>query len=209
MKRVAIFYCKRIKDHTCIGCAKCYKGISEKNGEFAQHKEAIEVVSMTDCGDCPGLLVPRVTMILGMLDGLGREVDAIHLGTCIKMAYEHGNCPIDPDEVKLKTEIENFLKAINQRKDQVHLEMTPEAKELYDVYESIVEDKIQKGQLGIREGYMGQLPNLAVRLACIYRISRLSIQEIQNPTLSPLIVEKVDIEKAITYAIFWYTGLWF
>lgn len=56
---------------------------------------------MTDCGDCPGLQVPR---ILGMLEGLGREVDAINLGTHMKMAYEHGNCPIDPDEVKPKLE---------------------------------------------------------------------------------------------------------
>ena len=104
MKRVAIFYCKRIKDHTCIACAKCFKGIAEKDGEFAQHNDDIEIVSMTDCGDCPGILPPRATMIMGMLDGLGRQVDAIHLGTCVKMAYEHGNCPMDLDELKLKLE---------------------------------------------------------------------------------------------------------
>ena len=90
MKKVAIFYCKRIKDHTCIACAKCFKGIREKNGEFAKHDEDIEIVSMTDCGDCPGLIVPRVKMINGIVEGLGGEIDAIHLGTCIQMAYEHG-----------------------------------------------------------------------------------------------------------------------
>ena len=104
MKRVAIFYCKRIKDHTCIACAKCFKGIREKNGEFAQHDEEIEIVSMTDCGDCPGLLVPRAKMIQGVVEGLNGEIDAIHLGTCIKMAYEHGNCPMELDEIKLKLE---------------------------------------------------------------------------------------------------------
>ncbi len=103
MKRIAIFYCKRIKDHTCIACAKCFKGVKQKSGEFAQHDE-IEIVSMTDCGDCPGLIMPRVSMIVNMLKGMEQEVDAIHLGTCIKMAYEHGQCPIELDEVKLKLE---------------------------------------------------------------------------------------------------------
>ena len=39
MSRVAIFYCKRIKDHTCIACAKCFKGAAERAGEFAAHFE--------------------------------------------------------------------------------------------------------------------------------------------------------------------------
>lgn len=104
VKRVAIFYCKRIKDHTCIACAKCFKGVREKNGEFGKHDDDIEIVSMTDCGDCPGLIVPRVKMIKGVVEGLGGEIDAIHLGTCIQMAYEHGNCPMELDEIKLKIE---------------------------------------------------------------------------------------------------------
>ena len=54
ISKIAILYCKRIQDHSCIACAKCYKGISEKNGEFAKYDE-IELVAMTDCGDCPGL----------------------------------------------------------------------------------------------------------------------------------------------------------
>ena len=104
VKKIAIFYCKRIKDHTCIACAKCFKGIREKSGEFAKHDEDIEIVSMTDCGDCPGLIVPRAKMIKGVVEGLGGEIDAIHLGTCIQLAYEHGNCPMDLDEIKLKLE---------------------------------------------------------------------------------------------------------
>ena len=104
MKRIAIFYCKRIKDRTCIACAKCFKGIKEKHGEFANHDEDIEIVSMTDDGDCPGLLLPRAKMVLDMLENMGREVDAIHLGTCMKLAREHGNCPLDLDEIKDKLE---------------------------------------------------------------------------------------------------------
>jgi predicted metal-binding protein len=104
MKRVAIFYCKRIKDHTCIACAKCFKGASEKNGEFARHGDDIEIVAMTDDGDCPGLLLPRVSMIMKTLEGLERGVDAIHLGTCMQLAREHGNCPLDLEEIKQKLE---------------------------------------------------------------------------------------------------------
>ena len=65
MTRVAIFYCKRIKGHTCIACAKCFKGVAEKNGEFAKHGEDVEIVAMTDDGDCPGLILPRAKIISG------------------------------------------------------------------------------------------------------------------------------------------------
>ena len=43
---------------------------------------------MTDCGDCPGLLVPRVKLLSEVADNLGRPLDAIHLGTCVKLAME-------------------------------------------------------------------------------------------------------------------------
>ena len=104
MKKVAIFFCKRIQEHTCIACAKCFKGAAERAGEFQNHQDDVQIVSLTDCGDCPGLLMPRVTMIMGMLDAMGQTPDAIHLGTCIKMAMEHSECPLDPDELKLKIE---------------------------------------------------------------------------------------------------------
>lgn len=102
MKRVAIFYCKKVKDNSCFACISCFKGVIEKAGEFTQHGDDIEIVAMTDCGDCPGLLVQKAKMVMGQLSQAGVGVDAIHLGTCIKMAYEHGNCPMDPDEIKLK-----------------------------------------------------------------------------------------------------------
>jgi hypothetical protein len=46
MPNRAILYCKRVKDHSCLACAKCYKRMAEKNGEFAKHNE-IELVAMT------------------------------------------------------------------------------------------------------------------------------------------------------------------
>ena len=103
MARIAVLYCKRIKDHSCIACAKCYKGMAEKNGEFGRHDE-IELVAMTDCGDCPGLTVPRVKLLSEVTQGLGRPIDVIHFGTCMKLAMETAQCPIDFDDLKLTLE---------------------------------------------------------------------------------------------------------
>ncbi len=99
MARIGILYCKRIKDHSCIACAKCYKGIAEKNGEFGQHDE-IELVAMTDCGDCPGLVAPRVKLLSELTSNLERPLEVLHLGTCMKMAMETADCPIDFDDLK-------------------------------------------------------------------------------------------------------------
>ena len=103
MSNVAILYCKRIKDHSCIGCAKCYKGMAEKNGQFAQHDD-IELVAMTDCGDCPGLAVPRVKLLSEVTRNLERPIEKLHLGTCVKLAMETAACPINYDELKAALE---------------------------------------------------------------------------------------------------------
>lgn len=99
MANVAILYCKRVKDHSCIACAKCYKGMSEENGEFARH-DNIELVAMSDCGDCPGLVVPRVKLLNETTRNLDRPIDVLHLGTCVKLAMETAQCPIDFDSLK-------------------------------------------------------------------------------------------------------------
>ena len=103
MPNVAILYCKRIKDHSCVACAKCFKGIKEKNGEFARHDE-IDLVAMTDCGDCPGLTVPRVKLLSDVTGNLDRPIDVLHLGTCVKAAMETAQCPIQFDKLKVLIE---------------------------------------------------------------------------------------------------------
>jgi len=100
MAKIAILYCKRIQDHSCIACAKCYKGMHENNAEFARYDD-IELVAMTDCGDCPGLVVPRVKLLTEITKNLGREIEVLHLGTCMKLAMETAQCPIDFDELKI------------------------------------------------------------------------------------------------------------
>jgi predicted metal-binding protein len=99
MAKIAVIYCKRVKDHSCIACMKCYKGMAEKNGEYAQH-DSIELVAMTDCGDCPGLTVPRVKLLTELGKSLNRPIDVIHLGTCVKLAMETAQCPIDFDALR-------------------------------------------------------------------------------------------------------------
>ena len=111
MARIAILYCKRIKDHSCIACAKCFKAIEEKNAEFGRHDD-IELVAMTDCGDCPGLAVPRVKLLSEVTKNLGREIETLHLGTCMKLAMETAQCPIDFDELKPVLESKFGIKVV-------------------------------------------------------------------------------------------------
>jgi len=103
MAKIAILYCKKIKDQSCIACAKCFKGMQEKNGEFSRHG-TIDLVAMTHCGDCPGLTVPRVKLLSEVIKNLGREIDVLHLGTCVKLAMETAECPIDFDNLKVTLE---------------------------------------------------------------------------------------------------------
>ena len=103
MPNVAILYCKRIKDHSCVACAKCFKGIREKNGEFARHDE-VDLVAMTDCGDCPGLTVPRVKLLSEVTRSLDRPIEVLHLGTCVKVAMNTAQCPIQFDDLKATVE---------------------------------------------------------------------------------------------------------
>ncbi len=103
MARIAVLYCKRIKDHSCIACAKCHKGMAEGNGEYARHDD-IELVAMTDCGDCPGLVVPRVKLLSEITANLGRSIEVLHLGTCMKLAMETAECPIDYDDLEVTLE---------------------------------------------------------------------------------------------------------
>ena len=50
MSKIAILYCKRIKDVSCVACAKCFKAVDQRDGEFAKLEEA-QIVAMTHCGD--------------------------------------------------------------------------------------------------------------------------------------------------------------
>ena len=111
MARIAILYCKRIKDHSCIACAKCFKAIHEKNAELGRHTD-IDLVAMTDCGDCPGLIVPRVKLLCDTAKELGRPIEVLHLGTCMKSAMATSACPLDYDDLKADLESKFGLEVV-------------------------------------------------------------------------------------------------
>jgi len=111
MAKIAVLYCKEIKDYSCVACAKCYKAMALGDGEFGQHDE-VELIAMTDCGGCPGLTVPRVKLLSETTKALERPFDVIHLGTCMKLAMETAACPIDYDELKLILEAKFGCKVI-------------------------------------------------------------------------------------------------
>ena len=100
MAKIAILYCKRIKDVSCVACAKCFKAVVKKDGEFAKIDD-VQIVAMTHCGDCPGLVVPRVKQLVETAKALDTSIDAIYFGTCMKLAMETAACPIDFEATKI------------------------------------------------------------------------------------------------------------
>jgi predicted metal-binding protein len=98
MAKAAVLYCKKIKDSSCIACAKCYKAMKKGDGEYGRFDE-IELIAMSDCGDCPGLVVPKVKLLKGTAASLGEDFDVLFLGTCVKLAIETAACPINLDKL--------------------------------------------------------------------------------------------------------------
>lgn len=100
MARLVIISCKKIKDVTCISCMRCFRAMKEKVGEFERYKDQeIEVVAMGDCGDCPGLVMPKLALIFELAKVYDREVDVVHLGTCIVRATGTAGCPVKLEEL--------------------------------------------------------------------------------------------------------------
>ncbi len=100
MARIAIVSCKKIKDISCIGCVKCFKAMDLKEGEFSRYAEGLEVVAMTDCGDCPGLVMPKLSLVKDVADHYGRDFDTVHIGTCIVKAVNTAACPINLERLQ-------------------------------------------------------------------------------------------------------------
>lgn len=101
MTRIAIVGCKRIQDQLCIACEKCLKAVNKKEGEFARYYEDdIELVALGNCGDCPGLIMPKLILMAEIARSIDMDYDVIHLGTCIVKAKKTGQCPLDFDRIK-------------------------------------------------------------------------------------------------------------
>lgn len=102
-KKVGIIYCKRIQDQSCIGCAKCYRAANNKEFAF-EGEEDIQIVFKTGCGDCPGLVLPKLQLQMAILDKLDEQVDEMYFGTCVKKAKAAMNCPMNIEVVQGKME---------------------------------------------------------------------------------------------------------
>ena len=102
-RRIGIIYCERIQDTSCVGCAKCYKAVNEKTFAF-EGMDDVQIVFKTGCGDCPGLVLPRVDLQMTVLDSLSVDVDEIYLATCIKKATAVMGCPMKVDAITAKIE---------------------------------------------------------------------------------------------------------
>ncbi len=103
MKNIGIIYCERIQDHSCIGCAKCYKAVNDKTFAF-EGDDDYQIVFKTGCGDCPGLTLPRVQLQMTILEKLGVKLDELYFATCVKKAKAVMNCPLNLDGIKGKLE---------------------------------------------------------------------------------------------------------
>ena len=104
MAKIVIISCKKIRDVNCVSCIKCFKGMKEKNGQFALHDGEIEIAALSDCGDCPGLVIPKLALVKDICNQYEVDFDAIHLGTCMVKAVETASCPIDLDILKVNIE---------------------------------------------------------------------------------------------------------
>ena len=109
MAKIAIIGCKRIQEQLCVACEKCLKAMSLKGGEFSRYQDNIELVALGNCGDCPGLIMPKLTLIKEMAGLLERDFDTIHLGTCVVKAKKTGKCPLDFEQLATPVK-ENFGK---------------------------------------------------------------------------------------------------
>jgi len=153
---------------------------------------------------------PYLTCLLASTDYLPTLFDElqIRLGFMNRFIYVVGERkqrkplrtkPLTEEEKKEAHGIEDFLKALVERTSVTMLEMTTEAKQVYDSFEEEIEKRIETEDLGIKDGYCGQLPNFVVRFSCLYRLSRMLPEEIRNYTNPVLTVEKQDVERAIDY----------
>jgi predicted metal-binding protein len=101
---IGIVYCEKIQDTSCVGCAKCYKSVNEKTFAFQDFDDDVRVVFKTGCGDCPGLVLPRVELQALVLQNLGVGFDEIYFGTCVKKATAMMNCPMNVELISEKLE---------------------------------------------------------------------------------------------------------
>jgi predicted metal-binding protein len=102
VKKIGIIRCYRIQETSCIGCAKCNTTVNERLHAFKGCEEEVRIVFNTTCGDCPGLVLPRIELQMLVLEKLGQEVDEVYFGTCVSKAVKMMNCPMNLEGIRDK-----------------------------------------------------------------------------------------------------------
>lgn len=102
-------------------------------------------------------------------------------------------------EEKITQEIFDYLQAIYTKGLVTSLGFTSDAKKVYNDFEAMIEERITKESLGIEEGYFGNLPNFVIRIGSLFRISRMTTEEIVAWERPILLVEETDVRRAIEY----------
>ena len=173
-----------------------YDGMTVSRGTIGREKEIV--------------MNPYLTCFLASTDFLPTLFDELRLrlGFLNRFIYVVGTKTrrkelrtddLNEVEKRIIGEIKAFLYALSNVDKAISMEMTDDAKEVYNSFESSIDSKIAREKLDLKEGYCGQLPNLVVRLSCLFRISRLEIAEIGK--LKAIVkVEKRDVETAIAYS---------
>lgn len=102
-KKIGIINCEKIQDTLCIGCAKCHKAAYDKAFAF-ESEEDVQIVFITTCGGCPGLVLPKLQLQNLVITSMGEHVDEIYFGTCVQKANAVMNCPMNLNVIKSKIE---------------------------------------------------------------------------------------------------------
>ena len=106
------------------------------------------------------------------------------------------NRGLSDEEKQLLAECKEYLKTLNES-NPISLIFSDDAKRMVDDYDKEIMERIDAENLGIREGYVGNLPNLLQRLSGLYCVNRHTIQEIR--TSIAIVIGKEDVEDARNY----------
>jgi hypothetical protein len=173
-----------------------YDGTTVSRGTIGREKEIV--------------VNPYLTCFLASTDFLPTLFDElqVRLGFLNRFIYVFGTKrsrkelrtnDLNDVEKRRINEIKAFLYALSNVDEAISMEMTEDAKEVYNSFEGSIDSKIEKEKLDLKEGYCGQLPNLVARLSCLFRISRLEIADI-GKLKTTVKVEKQDVKRAMQYS---------
>ena len=107
---------------------------------------------------------------------------------------------VDKEDVRLELQKlgNEWLKELFLATNVYIFELDDEAKQFYHEFEHWVDTKILTEDLGIKEGFYGNLPNSLLKLAGVYHISTMEPDDFKNPI--PFIkVHRDDFERAARF----------